>query len=116
MQETLDVRLIRKPLGSRKFVCDSEVNGTEPDTDVFRLRSREQTTNGTSPLLIRDLRNVAEVDLFIRHRREGLEFSRLFPGWHNVSVPMDLLFEPPLGKQQSEAPHRRRGPEPHKRR
>ena len=67
MQQTLDVRLIRKAFGGGKFVCDNQVNRTQPDTDMSRLRSCEQTTNGASPLLIRDFRNGAEVDFFISY-------------------------------------------------
>ena len=92
MQQTLDVRLIRKPFRSGKFVCDNQVDGTQPDADMSRLRSCEQTTNGTLPLLIRDFRDVAEVDFFIWHCGEGLEFFLLFLSWHNVSVQMGLLF------------------------
>jgi hypothetical protein len=94
IQQTLDIRLIRKPFGSGKLVGDNQVNGTQPDTDMSRLKSCEQTTNGAIPLRIRDLGNVAEVDFFIRHCSEGVEFLFLFLSWRNVSVPMDLLFVP----------------------
>jgi hypothetical protein len=81
MQQTLDVRLIRKPFRSGKFVCDNQVNGAQPNTDMSRLRSGEQTTDGASPLLIRDFGDIAEVDLFVRHRSEGFELFFLFLTW-----------------------------------
>jgi hypothetical protein len=49
---------------------------------MSRLRSCKQTTNGASPLRIRDFRNVAEVDFFIRHCSQGFEFFFLFLSRH----------------------------------
>ena len=86
MQQTLDVRLIRKPFGCGEFVCDCQINSAQADADMSRLRSCEQTANGTIPLLFRDFRNVAEVDFFIWHCSESFEFFFLLLSWHSVFV------------------------------
>ena len=83
MEQTLDVYLIRKPFGCGKFICDNQINCTQPDTDMPRLRPRQQSANGTRLLLVRDFGNVAEVDFFIGHCSESFEFFFLFLSWHN---------------------------------